>query len=349
MTFAVGSALSGLAGGLLAPLSGVVPTIGAAYIAKAFITVISGGAAILSGTAIASALLGTINTRGHLRLHLGAGRGGAAGGRRGAAAPAAAGHHRPLLPEGAVKAEVRLLPFLGNLAVLAAGLAVLFGLPAYRRDLPDHQLDDLRRLRHPRSVARPDLGLCRHPVLRPGGLLRPGRLHLRRRRHQHGRHHGACRAGRAAARAVRRHAGLLHVLGPHQRRLSRRHHAHRLADLLPLHQPDRGRAVEHRRRAAGRLQRHSRHAHPQLAGPARRPARAREHLQPLGRPAADRLFLLQDPSGDPLRPHHRGDPRERDPRRAAGLRRPALQARDLHDRRRAGRPVRASCSPTRCS
>jgi branched-subunit amino acid ABC-type transport system permease component len=62
ITFAVGSALSGLAGGLLAPLSGVVPTIGAAYIAKAFITVISGGAAILSGTAIASGLLGAINT-----------------------------------------------------------------------------------------------------------------------------------------------------------------------------------------------------------------------------------------------------------------------------------------------
>jgi branched-subunit amino acid ABC-type transport system permease component len=62
VTFAVGSALSGLAGGLLAPLSGVVPTIGAAYIAKAFITVISGGAAILSGTAIAATLLGAINT-----------------------------------------------------------------------------------------------------------------------------------------------------------------------------------------------------------------------------------------------------------------------------------------------
>ncbi len=61
VTFAVGAALTGLAGGLLAPLSGVVPTIGAAYIAKAFITVISGGAAILSGTAIASTLLGAIN------------------------------------------------------------------------------------------------------------------------------------------------------------------------------------------------------------------------------------------------------------------------------------------------
>jgi branched-chain amino acid transport system permease protein len=62
VTFGIGAALSGLVGGLLAPLSGVVPTIGAAYIAKAFITVISGGAAILTGTAAASGLLGSINT-----------------------------------------------------------------------------------------------------------------------------------------------------------------------------------------------------------------------------------------------------------------------------------------------
>jgi urea transport system permease protein len=41
-TFAAGAALSGLAGALLAPLSGVVPTMGAAYIARAFITVIAG-------------------------------------------------------------------------------------------------------------------------------------------------------------------------------------------------------------------------------------------------------------------------------------------------------------------
>ena len=58
---ALGAAVSGLAGGLLAPLTGVLPTIGATYIAKAFITVISGGAAILAGTASASVLLGGIN------------------------------------------------------------------------------------------------------------------------------------------------------------------------------------------------------------------------------------------------------------------------------------------------
>ncbi len=61
VTFGIGAALSGLAGGVLAPVSGVFPTIGVAYVAKAFITVIGGGAAILSGTASASALFGTIN------------------------------------------------------------------------------------------------------------------------------------------------------------------------------------------------------------------------------------------------------------------------------------------------
>ncbi len=60
-TFAVGAALSGLAGGILAPVSGVVPTIGIAYIAKAFITVITGGAAVLTGTSLASTFFGTVN------------------------------------------------------------------------------------------------------------------------------------------------------------------------------------------------------------------------------------------------------------------------------------------------
>lgn len=62
ITFGVGAAVSGLAGALLAPLTGVLPTIGATYIAKAFITVISGGTAILAGTTSASVLLGSINT-----------------------------------------------------------------------------------------------------------------------------------------------------------------------------------------------------------------------------------------------------------------------------------------------
>lgn len=61
VTFAVGAALSGLAGGLLAPLTGVVPTMGAAFVAKAFITVIGGGPAILAGLLGASTLFGSIN------------------------------------------------------------------------------------------------------------------------------------------------------------------------------------------------------------------------------------------------------------------------------------------------
>jgi len=64
VTFAIGAALSGLAGGLLAPISGVVPTMGTAYIAKAFITVITGGAAMLTGTLAASGLLGAVLTIG---------------------------------------------------------------------------------------------------------------------------------------------------------------------------------------------------------------------------------------------------------------------------------------------
>jgi branched-subunit amino acid ABC-type transport system permease component len=60
-TFAVGAALTGLAGALLAPLTGVLPTMGAAYVGKAFIVVIAGGEALLTGTAASAALFGLIN------------------------------------------------------------------------------------------------------------------------------------------------------------------------------------------------------------------------------------------------------------------------------------------------
>jgi branched-chain amino acid transport system permease protein len=60
LTFGAGAALSGLAGGVIAPISGVFPTIGVAYIARAFITVIGGGAAILTGTITASGVFGVI-------------------------------------------------------------------------------------------------------------------------------------------------------------------------------------------------------------------------------------------------------------------------------------------------
>ncbi|WP_353142301.1 branched-chain amino acid ABC transporter permease [Paracoccus sp. (in: a-proteobacteria)] len=60
LTFGLGAALGGLGGAALAPLTGVIPTIGASYIAKAFITVISGGSAVIAGNLSASALFGTV-------------------------------------------------------------------------------------------------------------------------------------------------------------------------------------------------------------------------------------------------------------------------------------------------
>jgi branched-chain amino acid transport system permease protein len=61
LTFTAGAALSGLAGGVLAPLTGLLPSAGGAYIAKAFITVITGGAAIVAGTLTTAGLFGTVN------------------------------------------------------------------------------------------------------------------------------------------------------------------------------------------------------------------------------------------------------------------------------------------------
>ena len=61
ITFAFGSALAGAAGALLAPVTGVVPSMGATFVAKAFMTVIVGGQAILLGSTSAAALLGSVD------------------------------------------------------------------------------------------------------------------------------------------------------------------------------------------------------------------------------------------------------------------------------------------------
>ncbi len=60
ITFTIGAALTGLAGGLLAPISGVIPHMGSSYVARAFVTVISGGAAMVTGMISAAALFGPI-------------------------------------------------------------------------------------------------------------------------------------------------------------------------------------------------------------------------------------------------------------------------------------------------
>ena len=61
ITFAFGSALAGMAGALLAPITGVVPSMGGAFVAKAFMTVVVGGPVVLSGSVTAAAFLGTID------------------------------------------------------------------------------------------------------------------------------------------------------------------------------------------------------------------------------------------------------------------------------------------------
>src|SRR5919197_1085120 len=59
-TFAFGSALAGAGGALLAPVAGVVPNMGSAYIARAFMTVVVGGPGVLTGTSGAAGILGSI-------------------------------------------------------------------------------------------------------------------------------------------------------------------------------------------------------------------------------------------------------------------------------------------------
>ncbi len=61
ITFVAGSALAGLAGGVMAPLVGLNPASGANYIAKSFITVIAGGASIVSGALTSAGIFGVIS------------------------------------------------------------------------------------------------------------------------------------------------------------------------------------------------------------------------------------------------------------------------------------------------
>jgi branched-chain amino acid transport system permease protein len=58
LTFGYGSALTGFAGAVLAPIVGNQPTMGSFYVAKAFVTVIAGGDLPLMGTLLASSVFG---------------------------------------------------------------------------------------------------------------------------------------------------------------------------------------------------------------------------------------------------------------------------------------------------
>lgn len=61
ITFGFGSALAGAGGALLAPLTGVMPSMGGAFVAKAFMTVVVGGQLVISGTTAASGILGLVD------------------------------------------------------------------------------------------------------------------------------------------------------------------------------------------------------------------------------------------------------------------------------------------------
>jgi branched-chain amino acid transport system permease protein len=60
LTFGLGAGLAGAAGAIMAPIVGVVPTMGVLYIARAFITVVVGGPIVLLGTLSSASVLGLI-------------------------------------------------------------------------------------------------------------------------------------------------------------------------------------------------------------------------------------------------------------------------------------------------
>lgn len=62
LTFAIGSAFAGLAGGLYAPTMTIVPQYGTTFIVEAFVTVIVGGSNVLIGATLSGAFLGIVNS-----------------------------------------------------------------------------------------------------------------------------------------------------------------------------------------------------------------------------------------------------------------------------------------------
>jgi urea ABC transporter permease protein UrtB len=62
LSFGIGAALAGLCGALYAPTMTLIPTMGAAFLVEAFVTVVVGGANVLLGTAPAGILLAVIRT-----------------------------------------------------------------------------------------------------------------------------------------------------------------------------------------------------------------------------------------------------------------------------------------------
>lgn len=61
-TFVLGSALAGVAGAIVAPFTTVTPSMSALFMARAFMTSVTGGASILLGTAASATVLGFVES-----------------------------------------------------------------------------------------------------------------------------------------------------------------------------------------------------------------------------------------------------------------------------------------------
>lgn len=61
ITFLIGSVMAGIAGGLLAPIVSLVPTLGQSYIIEAFVTVIVAGPSVILGTVVSGISLSVVN------------------------------------------------------------------------------------------------------------------------------------------------------------------------------------------------------------------------------------------------------------------------------------------------
>ena len=174
--------------------------------------------------------------------------------------------------------NARALNVVGLAIVAAIGLAIpdpdaAAGGPRHRA-----RADGLFRHGDPRSQPSARLGLRRHPLFRPGGVLRFGRVHLCDRDVQHWREHRPSVDGDRGSGGVRRAARLLHLLRTHQRRLPRRDNSDGDADPVQFHQFDGWSGIPHRFGEARRLQRHPGNTATQRAGLRQFADRSRRHV-----------------------------------------------------------------------
>ena len=267
-TFTAGAALSGLAGGVMAPLTGLLPSSGSLYIAKAFITVITGGAAIIAGTLVELDHLRHRQPDRLVRLDAGDRRDRDARAGDHPAAPDAAGHHRALLQE----LDMTGGPPSASAASAGAGSSsaalVLLLLPAVTGTNTPTLLLIWALFALSLGLMWGFAGILSFGHAAYFGL---GAYTYAIAAMNVGESTGPLLLAIAAAGGGRRGDRRDDVLRPHQRRLHGRDHAGRHADPVQVHERDRGRRLPHRLGAARRLQRHPGLPDPQRA---RRPRHA---------------------------------------------------------------------------